>query len=156
MDNKLEIKPLEGFGQIKFGEHVDDIIKIVGEPEETDEINNDDEFEALACNYWEQGFTLFFEGEENSIFTYIEVDNHNSILYGKKIFNLPEGEIIELMKSNGYKIVEVEEENWGEKRLTFDECLLDFYFDNGKLNSVSWGIFLDSKGRIDKLQEGEL
>ena len=152
MNQELEILPLEGFGNIKFGQHIDEVISIIGEPEETDEINNDEEFEALACNYWEKGYTLFFEGAENNIFTYIEVDNRNSILYGKEIFAMKEGEIIDLMKSKGFKVIDLEEENWGEKRITFDECLIDFYFDNGTLNSVSWGVFIDSKGKIDTLQ----
>lgn len=152
MTQELEIKPLEGFGNIKFGQHIDEIIESIGEPEETDEINNDEEFEALACNYWERGFTLFFEGEESSIFTYIEVDNQNTTLFGKEVFKMKEGEIIELMKNKGYKIIDPEEENWGEKRITFDEGLIDFYFDNGTLNSVSWGVFIDSKGKIDTLQ----
>lgn len=152
MTQDLEIKPLEGFGAIKFGQHIDEIISIIGEPEETDEINNDEEFEALACNYWERGYTLFFEGEENNIFTYIEIDNQNSLLFGKEIFKLKEGEIVELMKAKGYKIIDLEEENWGEKRITFDEGLIDFYFDNGNLNSISWGVFIDSRGKIDTLQ----
>ncbi len=153
MEQELEIKPLEGFGKVKFGQKIEDIIEILGEPEETNEINNEEEFEALACNYWEKGYNLFFEGSENTIFTYIELDNQNAVLYGKEIFKLPENEIIDLMKAKGYKVIDIEEENWGEKRITFEEVLMDFYFDKGNLNSVSWGVFLDEKEKIDTLQD---
>lgn len=153
MSENFEIIPLVGFGELKFGQDIAEIMKQIGQPDETDEINNDDEFEAVACNYWEKGFTLFFEGQDRSTFSYIETDNQNATLFGKKVFTLNEKAIIEVMNHNGYKIIDVEDESWGEKRLSFDEGLIDFYFDNETLISVSWGIFLTEDGKIDTLQD---
>ena len=42
------------------------------------------------------------------------------------------------MAKNGFSEMETEEEEWGEKRITFEECAVDFYFEDDRLVSVSW------------------
>jgi len=137
MKNYLEIKPNEGLGDFKFGTDINEIIAVLGEPDET-EILNDEDFETKIISFWEKGFTFFFEGEDYTIFTCVEADNDDITLYGKKIIGKDEKSIIKLMTDKGYSEMETEEEEWGEKRLTFEECAIDFYFEDGRLVSVSW------------------
>jgi len=87
--------------------------------------------------------TLFFEGTETEmIFTACETSDKNSLMFGEKIFEKSEKQIIEMMKSFKYTDVESEMEDWGEKRVTFNDAMIDFYFDNEKLINVSWGILV--------------
>ena len=46
-----EIKPKEGFGELRFGELSQHIIDVLGEPEEVENIQDDDEFNTTILNY---------------------------------------------------------------------------------------------------------
>jgi len=137
MNNTLEIIPNAGLNNIKFGAGMDEVVKILGEPDET-EAFNDEELETIICTYWERGLNLFFEGENSLALVYIEVDNENALLYGQKIMGAQESKIISLMTEKGYKEWETDEEEWGEKRLSFNACAVDFFFENNNLVSVSF------------------
>ena len=52
-------------------------------------------------------------------------------------------EIIDLMMANGFEEIDEDEEEWGEKRISFDEALIDFYFESDELVTVNWGVFFD-------------
>ena len=51
-----------------------------------------------------------------------------------------EKQIIELFKSKGINVFETEVHEWGEKRLTFDDTNIDFYFEKNKLSSINYGM----------------
>lgn len=51
------------------------------------------------------------------------------------------------MKKNGYKDF-AEEKEEGDDCVTYDDLILDFYFKNGKLIDVLWGVIVDSQGNI--------
>jgi hypothetical protein len=140
-----EIKLLKGFCTITFGETQESIKKVFGEPEEIqtlqDEILNTS---TLVYHYWDLGFSLFFDNNKNQTFCSAEIDNKDTLLFGKPIFNFKEKELIELMKANGFKLSDTESHEWGEKRLSFDEAGLDCYFENNKMVSVNFGV-LDSE-----------
>ncbi len=143
----LEIHPKVGTDNLKFGTQIEKVIKLIGTPDETTNLDNDDDdVNTVVCNYWEKGYTLFFEGEDNPVFTCADIDNHNISLFGKKIFDLKKNDIISLMKVNGFANPETEEEVWGETRLSYQDAVIDFYFEEGELNSVSWGADMDNKG----------
>jgi hypothetical protein len=42
------------------------------------------------------------------------------------------------MKENGFNDFYQEDEEWGEKLLSFEDALIDFYFEEDKLVSVNW------------------
>ena len=50
---------------------------------------------------------------------------------------------MDLLTNKGYKDIDTETHEWGEKRVSFDDAQVDFYFENGELISVNYGIFLD-------------
>ncbi len=137
MKNFLEIKPNIGFGDFEFGDDTQKIIDFFGNPDET-EVLSDEDFEAKVITYWEKGFTFFLEGEKFSHFTCVESDNENITLFGKKIIGMQEVSLLSLMKDNGHENFEAEEEEWGEKRISFDELSLDFYLENDEVVSISW------------------
>jgi hypothetical protein len=141
MNFSPEIRLLKGFGTLHFGQFPADAIKLLGEPEETQTLEDDIlETSSYVLHYWSKGISLFFDNHNNKIFNCVEVDNTETLLFGKKIFDLREKEIIELMKENGFKIHDSENHEWGEKRVSFDEAGLDCYFENHKLVSVNFGM----------------
>ena len=82
--------------------------------------------------------TFFFEGDNQNL-TCIDISNPDITLFGKKIFDLNEKEIVNLMVENKYFEQDVDNEDWGERRVTFNEANIDFYFEDEELQSVIIG-----------------
>ena len=76
-----------------------------------------------------------------------ETENKAATLYGKKVFELEKGEVINLMKANGFKELEEENED-DELRVSFEDALIDFFFEDETLTAVSWGVLVDEQGDI--------
>ncbi len=75
----------------------------------------------------------------------VETENPETILFGAKVFELTIDEVINLMKENGYSDYEIEEidledneEEKGGQWLIFDDALIDFLFEEGKLSNINW------------------
>lgn len=90
--------------------------------------------------YDDQSFSLFFEADAELRLTSIEINNPEAILFGKKIFEMSEDQIIALMQENGFSEMYTEDEEWGEKLLSFEDALIDFYFEGEKLLTVNWSV----------------
>jgi len=153
----MEIIPLVGLDNLEFGLVSDIVSGMLGNPDDTEVIEADEEGpETLVWYYFDAGFTFFFEGDDEKILNCIETDNEECILFGKKIFELNEANIIELMKDNGFSDVEIEDEEWGERRLSYDEIFLDFYFEEDTLVGVSWGIFEEEDFEDDDIEDDDI
>ncbi len=140
----LEVKPKQGLGPLKFGALLNEAKIIFGEPDETENLLDDIlNSNAFIMHYWEKGYSLFFDANSNYAFTSVEIENEETVLFGEAIFDLNETQIIELFDKNGYKLTDSETHNWGEKRISFDDALVDFYFEKGKLISINFGIVND-------------
>ncbi len=140
----LEIKIKKGLSALPFNCSTEPVRTLYGEPEETEELDNqcDGSVESIVWNYPEQGLIFFFDtaNAEPNLCT-IESDNIETELLGKKIFQLNQSDIIALMKGNGFAEMEEEDETWGEHRVTFEDAQIDFYFSDGELNLVSWSSY---------------
>ncbi|MFW5757663.1 MAG: hypothetical protein ACOCYO_03180 [Bacteroidota bacterium] len=144
MKTTQEIKPLIGFGDLKFGARQSEAENYMGEPEEIEDLPGEEgESDAEVWNYWEQGHTVFFEKDHDNRFTCVETDNDHTILFGQKVFDLNEKQIVELMNKKGFDDIDAEDEQWGERRVSFNDAVMDFYFENDKLITVSWGVMID-------------
>ncbi|MBA3900439.1 MAG: hypothetical protein H0X62_09560 [Bacteroidetes bacterium] len=142
MNVNLEIKPMNGLGELSFGMVAEDVIKIAGPAEEIEKID-DDQVKTTIWHYWTKGLSLFFDEENNLKLSSIEVDNTNATIFGKSAFEMNESEITELMKSNGFNEIDAEEQEWGEKRVSFDDAMVDFYFEEDELVSINYSVFLN-------------
>lgn len=144
MSNNLEIKPLIGFGDLKFGAEQSVVENYFGEPQEIEDLPGEaDESDAEVWNYWDDGHTVFFDNDLKNKCTCFETDNDEATLFGKTVFDMGEKEVVELMKYKGYKDLDIEDEEWGERRVSFSDAVVDFYFEDNKLVSVSWGVLID-------------
>ena len=123
-----DIKPKDGFGKLKFGMSSEELIAVLGEPEEIETIQDDDDFNTTILNYWDTGISAFFEGTEKSVLSCLETDIEDAVLFGKDVFDLTEAEVIDLMKEKGFEVAETEDEPDGERRISYDDALIDFFF----------------------------
>ena len=139
MIKSLDIKPCIGLSGLRFGADMAKVEELLGQPEETELLDDLDDCQSTVWHYWDQGFSIFFDENNNRLFGCVEIDNEETLLWGKKIFRLTEKEIIELFKSKNYVQYETEVHEWGEKRLSFDDANIDFYFEKNKLSSINYG-----------------
>ncbi len=146
----LDIEPKKGYGEIHFGETSEKVITFIGQPEDVENIEDIDGFNTVVLYYWELGVTVFFEGKEKSVVSCIETENPESLMFGKKIFEMNEQDIIALMGSKGYELAEVEMETSGERRVSYDDAMIDFFFSEGDLIAVNWGVLVNERGEIEE------
>ncbi len=141
MEN-LTIELLKGFGDIKFGMSIDEVVGLLGEPsnnEDLEPIIEGKDLSSVLYDYDDLGISICFEGESKMLVSSISTSNEDATLFGEKVYEMNRNQVIELMKKNGYKEFD-EEEQEGDTCLIYDELMLDFYFNEGELIDVVWGV----------------
>lgn len=149
MDFNPKIELLKGFANFKFGQTITEAEQMFGKAEEVQVLDDDIlETSCTVLHYWDIGFSLFFDNKNFKKCSSVEIDNEETTLFGQLIFTLNEQQLADLMKQNGFELSDTEEQDWGEKRLSFDDAGLDCYFENGQLKSVNFGVIDDNSAYV--------
>ena len=136
MEMKVFIK--QGIGEIRFKMPVEEVVSLLGTADEVENIENAADEPTTILRYNDLGMTLFFEGE-NPVLACIDTYNEDCELLGAPVFDLDEKALVQLMVRNGYSEEDVDDEDWGERRVSFPEGNVDFFFDEGELASITLG-----------------
>ena len=134
----LTINIKQGLGDVQFNMPVEEVVALLGNADEVENIDNAADEPTTVLRYNNHGITLFFEGE-NPVLACIDVSNEECTLFDKRIFDMNERQLVELMVANKYLEQDVDEEEWGERRVSFPEGNIDFFFDEGALVSIIIG-----------------
>ena len=140
MLNLVEIKFGIGVSSLLFGSTVVEAEDLFGKPDDIDLLDEFEDNKATIYHYWEKGFSLFFDENNSNLFSNVEIDCKEALLWNEKIFMMDETQLIKLFKMKGYYQFESELHDWGEKRVSFDKASVDFYFEKNKLVSLNYGI----------------
>jgi hypothetical protein len=140
-ENEIELGT--GIGNIRFGYTMDQVRDIMGEPEEIEESDEDDEFEHKAWNYWEQGYSFFFDREDDYRLSCIQTENPEVLLFGQKVFDLTADEVKSLVQREGLTDFETEKLESGETRLSYEKEMIDLYLEDGRLLAINFGVFIN-------------
>lgn len=143
MATQIEIHPGNGLSGLHFGASMKDAELAFGKPEESQLLDDIEDSLSTVWHYWDEGISLFFDEKDNQLFCCAEVDNTGTLLWGHKVFELKEKQIIDLFKSKGFEQFETEQHEWGEKRISFDFINVDLYFEKNKLSSINYGRLLE-------------
>ena len=138
-----EIRLGTGMGPLKFGASQDEVRSLMGEPEEIEESEDEDEFEHQAWNYLDEGYSLYFDREDDYRLSCIETAPPGIRLYGEAIHGRSPEQIQELMKSHGHEQSEIEKMDTGEMRISYEKEMIDMYFEDEELQFVNFGVFID-------------
>ena len=141
MEN-LVIEPLKGYGDIKFGMSIDEVVSILGEPsnhEELEPMIEGKELSSVLYDYDDLGISICFEGADKMLVASISTSDEDATLFGEKVYEMDRKQVVDLMRKNGYKDFD-EEEQEGDTCLIYDELMIDFYFNEGELIDVVWGV----------------
>ena len=146
---EFKIEPLKGYGEIPFGMTLDEAVKVLGMPVFYEELSDMEETEnrSIYYEYEDLKTSIYFEGITKSVVACFETDNTEATLYGEKVFQLDKAALMELLKQHGHVDFEQENED-GETRISFEDILVDFFFDGEALSAVSWGVLVDDQGNI--------
>lgn len=149
MMKDFTIKPLEGFGEIPFGMTLDETVKMLNMPDFYEELSEMEETgnRSIFYEYDELETNIYFEGVTKSVVACFETENMEATLYGEPVFDLSKEEVVDLMKAHGFKELEEETED-EELRVSFEDAMIDFFFDEDGLTAVSWGVLVDEQGDI--------
>ena len=149
MMKDFTIQPLKGYGEIPFGMTLDEAVKILGMPDFYEELSDMEETgnRSIYYEYEKLETNIYFEGVTKSVVACFETENTEATLYGKPVFDLTKEKIIDLMKEHGFKGLEEENED-DEFRVSFEDALIDFFFEDEMLTAVSWGVLVDEQGDI--------
>ena len=135
---ELTVNIKQGIGDLCFKMPVEEVVALMGTADEVENIDNAADEPTTVLHYNDLGMTLFFEGE-NPILACIDTCNEECTLFGEYVFDMDERAIVQLMIQHNYTEQDVDEEDWGERRVSFPETNIDFYFDNGELVSMIMG-----------------
>ncbi len=147
----LDVLPLKGLGALNFGMSMEGVTKILGEPDEVEDLADNDNFNTTVLSYNETGISAFFEGIDAPILSCIEIDHRATLLFGKKAFEMSREDLIQHMNQNGFEDLDKEEEEWGESRISFEDGLIDFYYNGQELTTINFGVLVNEKGEIETL-----
>ena len=136
---KLEIQLKKGIGELLFGSTIENVMKQIGSADEVEDIGEDIEYPTTILHYHNLGFSLFFDNNDNSLLTCIDIDSDDVEIFGKKLIGSSPREVEELMIENKIYNETKEAEDWGEMRISFEEYSIDFYFIDEKLVSITFG-----------------
>lgn len=136
MNHVINVK--KGFGDIAFCMPVEDVVAMLGEADEVESVENALDEPTTILHYYDGELTLFFEGDSPTL-QCIDLSLDDSTLFGQPIFGMREEDIVRLMVDNSYCEEDADEEAWGERRVSFGEANIDFFFDEGELVSVVYG-----------------
>ena len=136
MEYSIEIK--KGLGSVLFGMPVEEVVALLGEAEEVECVDNAADETTTILHYEDGALTLFFEGE-NPTLECIDLSVDNATLFGNNVFDMNEKEIVQLMVKNNYFEQDADEEAWGERRISFGEGNIDFFFEDDELHAVVFG-----------------
>lgn len=135
----IEILPLQGLPELKFGEDIAQAEFVFGKPEETEEFDDEEfEFQTIVYYYWDLGLSLFFKKAKKPVLIAIETDDLKATLLDKKVFQMNEKALIEFFATQKMYDYEAEVEDWGERRLTWEAWNIDFYFEGKEMTTINW------------------
>lgn len=137
MENFI-IEPLKGYGELSFGMPIDNVVELLGQPNNQEEIESayEEDSNVVVLDYDDHDFSAYFEGENTKKLSNFYTFNEKTVLFGAKIFDLNKDEIVELMKQNGFD--DYFEDKEDGDCITYEELNLDFYFDDNQLVEVFW------------------
>lgn len=144
------IEPLKGYGDIRFGMSVEEIVAVFGMPSNNEQLESlleGNENYSVLYDYDDEGVSICFEGVEKAVVASISTSNEYAVLFGERVYEMNRKQIIDLMRRNGYKEFDEEEQD-GDTCLIYEELMLDFYFNNDELIDVVWGVIVDAQGNV--------
>lgn len=142
MENSQEIKIGRGLNNILFGISRNTLKKQLGEPTEIDNYNagEDDEYLTEAWHYDNYEISASFDEEDDWKLTTLSTSSPQATIDGKKIIGLSLSEVKDIIAPLQLGDEDEEEMEDNQLLLSIVASSINFWFENGKLSEVQWGV----------------
>ncbi len=144
MEQQTDIKIGIGLGNIKFGITREDLLKIAGEPSETEQFS-DENYITETWHYDEDEFSVAFDEEDNWRLTTIAVSSAKYTLSGNKLIALSFSNVLGLIKDENLGDNELEDIGENQQILSFVDKSINFWFENKVLSEIQWGLLWEDE-----------
>ena len=133
-----------GLDNLIFGMCQEEVISLMGKP---DKIVRTEPFGDIYYYFNNQLTKLEFDSSEDYRLYTIEVFNPTVLMFNQQLINKDKGEILMLLKANGYSEIEQEEYETFETVLC-EEIWSEFAFEFNKLKRISYSPLFDDNDEI--------
>ncbi len=142
---KAEIVPGRGIGEILLGMTQEQVEKIVGKPDEIEEVDYDDGESAITWFYYDLQIDLNFESEDDLRLSFISVENENYALGGKIKVGMDKASVLAACKELNLSDPEIEdfssEDVPNQELIGLEKENLNLWFTDGRLDEIQFGPF---------------
>ena len=85
------IEPLKGYGDIRFGMSVEEIVAVFGMPSNNEQLESlleGNENYSVLYDYDDECVSICFEGVEKAVVASISTSNEDAVLFGERVLTL--------------------------------------------------------------------
>ncbi|PCK02915.1 MAG: hypothetical protein COA42_21810 [Alteromonadaceae bacterium] len=146
----MDIKPGIGLGDIKYGITIEELIQLLGKP---DQIDEEECFEGSGewtrdLLYFSRGLNFTFDKADDYRLGVITVLGSGYRLLGKELFGLPKDAVKRLLAKATSEISKIEDWTWTEEDslecLDHDGLGMLFWFHSGYLSEIQCGCLFEA------------
>jgi|TARA_R110001592_G_scaffold219624_1_gene474101 hypothetical protein len=150
MSATQEILIGKGLNAIRFGIHRETLKKQLGEPTEIEQLSSDEdddenEYFIEVWHYDELDTSFSFDEEDDWRLTNIASNADDLSFQGKSIKDMPIEEFKSLIDESEVGEIEIEELEDNQKLLSILVSSINFWFEDGLLSEVQWGVLWTSE-----------
>jgi len=142
----MDIKPLEGLGDLKFGFTRNQVKEILGEASEIDTFKyEEDEDEELteSWHYDDKEISLSFDEIEDWKLVNFAISAEDYKLNGKAVIGLKKEELLKTIEAFDMGEIMDDEEN---NVISVVDTQVNFWFDEGEVAEVQWNVDWNEEG----------
>jgi len=144
-----EIKIGVGLGNIKFGLTREELIKIVGKPNDKDIYNASGEEDGYLTETWhydDDEFSVSFDEEDNWRLTTISTSSPNCTFNGLKLIGKGLDHVLALIENEDLGERELEDlSNENLKVVNLLPSSLNLWFEDDNLSEIQWGVLWEDE-----------
>ncbi len=143
------IRPLIGFGSIRFGMTMADVAQILGEPRSRETVTHDDSTQTTYWKYDDPQLEIGFDDDLDDRLARIGVRDPRATLRGRTLIGTEQGLCLILIESDGIRISDGDEmDDLGLADFYCDDESLSFWFEEGELTLIDMFPRYDEAGEF--------
>lgn len=150
MSTVQEIKIGKGLNDIRFGIHRETLQKILGEPDEmeqlsADEEDDDNEYFIEVWHYDDLDLSFSFDEEDDWRLMSIAANSSDMVFNGKNIKGISMDELKTQINESDLGELEIEVLDDHQKLMSILASSINFWFEDDALTEVQWGVLWTSE-----------
>lgn len=148
-----EIKPLEGLGKLKFGLTRDEVIDILGEPNDRDRYSlGEGADESESWHYDDLGISMSFDEDDGYRLITIAVSSPEYLLDGRPLVNFTRDELMDFLQSKGITDISFEDAETidlpNHELISANDLFLNVWLEEDKVKEVQWSPEFDDNDEV--------